>query len=159
MYVHVIYVKQVFLVVSRGYENPPKPTTSRLESAARAFACGILSLLKSKAMANGHIELHHNCWRYIVKGKGIASEHRGHYLYGMNDFGRLPMLPPDWWYFLNEHGEGKKVDFPIKIKITIGWSPKKHVFDGKKLVPGPRFPIEKLSVSFSRLPCNYNNIR
>ena len=34
------------------------------------------------------------------------------------------MLPPDWWYFLNEHGEGKKVDFPMKIKPVLGWSPK-----------------------------------
>ena len=109
-------------------------------------------------MANGHIELDHDCWRYLVKGKGIASEQRGHYLYGINDFSLLLMLPPDWWYFLNEHGEGKKVDFPIKMKVVIGWSPKKHVINGKKILPGPRFPIEKLSVSFSRLPCNNNNL-
>jgi hypothetical protein len=46
----------------------------------------------------------------------------------------------------------------MKIKPVIGWSPKKHVFDGKNIVPGPRFPIEKLSVSFARLPCNKTNL-
>ena len=88
----MMYINPVVFVVSRAYENPPKPSANRLESTARSFACGILSLLKSKAMANGHIELDHDYWRYIVKGKGIASEQRGHYLYGINDFSCLPML-------------------------------------------------------------------
>jgi hypothetical protein len=68
------------------------------------------------------------------------------------------MLPPDWWYYLNQHGESKNVDFPIKIKPVIGWSPRKYVFDWKKTVPGPRFPVEELIVSFPRLPCNVNNL-
>lgn len=68
------------------------------------------------------------------------------------------MLPPGWWYYLNEHGEGKKVDFPMTIKPAIGWSPKKHVLNGKKIVPGPRFPVQKLIVSFARLPCNEKNL-
>lgn len=143
-------------IVSRGYESPPKHSASRLESTARAFACGVLHLLKSKAICNGYINLDLDCWRYITQGKGTPSEHRGYFLFNKNDFGRLPMLPPDWWYCFNQHGEGKKV--PMKIKPVIGWSPKKYVFDGKKVIPGPRFPIEKLSVSFARLPCNEKNL-
>ena len=50
------------------------------------------------------------------------------------------------------------MDFPIKIKAVLGWSPKKFINDGKKVVPGPRFPLERLSVSFARLPCNNRNI-
>ncbi len=96
------------------------------------FACGILCLLRSKAICNGYIELDHDCWCYVIQGKGIPSEHRGHYLYERRDFGRLPILPSDWWYYLNQHGEGKKVDFPIKVKPVIGWSTRKHIFDGKK---------------------------
>ena len=108
-------------------------------------------------MGNGYISVDHDCWRYITHGKGLPSQHRGHYLFEKKDFGRLTMLPSDWWY-LSEHGEGKKVDFPIKIKAVLGWSPKKFVKDGKKVVPGPRFPLERLSVSFARLPCNNRNI-
>ncbi|XP_028405214.1 uncharacterized protein LOC114527709 [Dendronephthya gigantea] len=141
----------------RGYDRPPKPSLSRLESTARAFACGILHLLKSKAMGCGYIDLDLDCWRYITQGKGTPSEHRGHVLYNKSDFSRLPMLPPDWWYYFNQHGEGKKVDFPMKIKPIIGWSSKKYVFNGKKIVPGKRFPIEKISVSFARVPCNEKN--
>ena len=145
-------------VLSRGYERPPTPSASRLESAARAFTCGILSLLKSRALGSGYIEVDHDCWRHITHGKGTPLEHGGHYMYGKDDFCRLPMLPPDWWYYLNEHGEGRKIDFPMKIKATISWSPKKYVLKGNKIVQGPRFPIEKLTVSFARLPCNERNL-
>ena len=109
-------------------------------------------------MGSGYINLDIDCWRYIIKGKGTPSNHKSHYEYGKSDFGRLPMLPPDWWYYFNQHGEGKKIDFPMKIKPVIGWSPKKHIFNGKKIVPGPRFPIEKLIISFAQLPCNEKNL-
>ena len=132
----------------RGSEG----SASRLEIAARSFASGVLHLLKSKAMGNGYISMDHDCLRYITQGKGTSSEHRRYYLFERSDFGRLPMLPSDWWYFLNQHGEGKKVDFPMKIKAALGWSPKKFISDGK------RFPIERLSVCFARLPCNEKNI-
>ncbi len=143
---------------SSGYERPPKPSDCRLESTARAFACGILSMLKSRSLGKGYIELEHDCWRYVTSGKGRPSEHKGHQLLERNDFGRLSMLPSDWWYYFNEHGEGKKVDFPIAVKAVVVWSPKKHILDGKKLVEGPRFPIEKISIYFARLPCNERNL-
>ena len=153
----MMYFNQI-LSVLRGYESPPKPSASELEIAARSFASGVLHLLKSKAMGNGYISMDHDCWRYITQGKGTSSEHRGYYLFERSDNGRLPMLPSDWWYFLNQHGEGKKVDFPMKIKAALDWSPKKFISDGKKVLPGPRFPIERLSVCFARLPCNEKNI-
>ena len=148
-----------YYVVSRGYERPPKCSASRLESTARAFACGVLSLLKSRALSSGYIEIDHDCWRYITQRKGVPSEHGGHYLYSKDDFGHLPILPPDWWYYLNQHGEGKKIDFPMNIKAIVSWSPKKkYICKGGKFEDGPRFPIEKLSVSFARLPCNERNL-
>ena len=115
-------------------------------------------MLKSTSLANGSVEMEHDCWRYITQGKGTPSEHRGYFLYGQHDFGRLPMLPTDWWYFLNQLGEGKKIDFPMKVKAVIAWSPKKHVVSGATLTEAPQFPIEKLSIYFARLPCNQTNL-
>ena len=112
-------------------------------------------MLKSASLVKAcSIEIEHDCWRFISQGKGTPSAHRGYFLYGRHDFGRLPMLPADWWYYLNQHGEGKKIDFPMKIKPVIAWSPKKHVLNGENLIEPKRFPIEKRSISFSRLPCN-----
>ena len=110
-----------------------------MESTARAFACGILSMLKSKSAANAYIEVEHNCWRYVTQGKGKSSEHRGYELFERNDLSRLSMHPSDWWYFLNEHGEGKKVDFPLKVKAVVIWSPKNIFLMERRLWKDPDF--------------------
>ena len=147
-----------YSISTRGYERPPKPTITRLEHATRMFASGISSMLKTKVLGNGLIEIDLDIWRYIVQGKGIPCEHRGHFLNQEKDFNRFHMLPSDWWYYLSEQGEGKKIDFPLKAKAVLLWSPKKHAVRGGKLVETPRFPIEKISISFSRTPCNQENI-
>ena len=144
--------------ICRGYENPPKPSVSRLDQAAKAFCCNILSMLRSKSLATGQIEIDHDVWRYVMRGKGKPSAHRGNFLYEKGDFSRLTMLPSDWWYYCNRHGEGRKIDFPLKAKSVLHWSAKKYIFNGAELVEGPRLPIEKISVSFARLPCNAENV-
>jgi hypothetical protein len=53
-------------IVGRGYENPPKPSVSRLDQAAKAFCCNILSMLRSKSLATGQIEIDHDVWRYVT---------------------------------------------------------------------------------------------
>ena len=115
-------------------------------------------MLKSKAVGSGYINFDHDCWRYLMQGKGKACEHKGHYLYELKDFERFSIVPCHWWYFLNEHGEGRKVSFPMKVKAVVMWSPKKHILNCRKLVEAPRFPLEKLTVTFARLPCNEENI-
>ena len=37
-------------------------------------------------------------------------------LYEKDNFSRLK-LPPYWWYYLNNFGEGRAVDFPIKLTL------------------------------------------
>ena len=126
--------------------------------AASAFVYGVLHLQKSKVMGNGYINLDLDCWHTSPKGKGH------HQSIGaiISMIGVILVAFQCYlltgWYYLNEHGEGKKVDFPMKIKAVIGWSPKKHFFDGNKLVTGSRFPIERLSVYFARLPSNEKNL-
>lgn len=116
-------------------------------------------MLKSKSLAsNGYIEIDHDIWRYVTKGKGIASEHKGHFLYQKEDFSRLSILPSDWWYYFNQHGEGRKINFHLKAKAVLHWSSKKHVLNGAKVEEGSRFPIEKISISFARDPCNEQNL-
>ena len=37
-------------------------------------------------------------------------------LYEKDDFSHLE-LPPYWWYYLNNFGEGRAFDFPIKLTL------------------------------------------
>ena len=50
-------------------------------------------------------------WRYLSKCKGTAD--RRWFLFERQDFERFTCLPNHWHYCINEHGEGKAIDFPV----------------------------------------------
>ena len=68
-------------------------------------------------------------------------------MYSKHDFERFTALSERWWYYLDEHGEGKAVDFPIKTKPLLTWSPAPHIRRAGRLVKAPQFLREKLSVT------------
>lgn len=146
------------LIFNRGYKRPPKPREERLQEAAYHFAGRILSALKNSAISPFYVYIHLDVWRYLTCGKGTASQHRGHVLCSKHDFERFTALPEHWWYYLDEHGEGRAVDFPIKIKPLLTWSPAHHIKRAGRLVKAPRFPIEKLSVTMVKRACNLQNL-
>ena len=78
--------------------------------------------------------------------RGITSEHRGHILLEKADLAKLTCLPSNWWYVANEHGDGVQIDFPMKAKPILSWSPKVFVrsTNGSMHVPAKRFPREKI---------------
>jgi hypothetical protein len=94
----------------------------------------------------------------VTFGKGVPSEHRGHFLFEKNDFNQLKYLPENWWYQLNNDGQGTAVKFPIKIKPILSWSSSCNMKKYGKLVKAPRFPLEKLCITIVRSACNINNI-
>jgi hypothetical protein len=79
-------------------------------------------------------------------------------LYSKNDFGRFKALPDYWWYYLDQHGEGKALDFPIKIKPIVSWSPIQYIVKSGKFVKASRFPVEKLCITIAKRACNIDNI-
>ena len=143
----------------RGYDRRPRQAIiSRLENATRAFVDGFLRTLKSRAQKSSLIEMDLDIWRYVVEGKGERCSHRGHYLYQKRDFSRFCNLPADSWYYLAATGEGTSCRFPIKAKPILAWTPQKYVVDDGKLVKSPRIPVEKISITFARRPCNQTNL-
>lgn len=79
-------------------------------------------------------------------------------MYSVPDLTRLHKLPNNWWYFLNDHGEGQAVKQPLKIKPLLTWTPKKNMLTEGKLVPAPRMPLEKLCVDILRRACDVHNL-
>ena len=73
-------------------------------------------------MAAAVINMDLDVWHYLTSNRGAASEHKGYTLYQNEDFDRFETLPSDQYYRLNEHGEGKGIDFPIKAKPMVSWS-------------------------------------
>jgi hypothetical protein len=109
-------------------------------------------------MAAAVINMDLDVWRYLTSNRGAASEHKGYTLYQKEDFDRFETLPSDWYYCLNEHGEGKGIDFPIKAKPRVSWSPSRYCKMNGKLQKAPRMPIEKVSLHFVRKACGIQNL-
>lgn len=147
------------MFIYRSYENPGKISDERLTESSRHFATGILSGLKSGTNAPIYVLMDLDIWRYVTFRNGIPSEHRAHYLFEKEDFAKLKYLPPHWCYFLNEHGEGLAVDFPIKIKPVLSWSAAHYFKKDKKLCKAPRFPQEKLCTTFVKKSCTLESVK
>ena len=51
-------------------------------------------------------------------------------MFSLKDFNKLS-LPYHWWYILDANGQGKAVDFPVKMKAYLGNSPKHFIVQAK----------------------------
>ena len=75
----------------------------------------------------------------------------------LKDFNRMT-LPHYWWYILDVNGQGKAVDFPLKMKPYLGSSPKHFIVQAGKLTEAPRMPLEMVSLTISRKACSRENL-
>ena len=147
-----------FVHICRNYAFPKNIDDQRLQEASRAFAAGILSALKNQSTSPVYVNLGLDIWRYVTYNEGTASQHRGNFLFEKNDLVRFKYLPSHWWYFFNVHGEGCGIDFPIKVKPVLSWTPAHFVKKVDKLIHAPRIPIEKICITIIRRGYNMDNI-
>lgn len=131
---------------------------SRLETACQEFLHTVQACLKSKSMASCCANIDLDVWQYITYQQGVDAEHKGHKLYEKADFRRFLGLPNDWFYILNQHGEGIAIHFPIKAKVKVSWSPSRFVLRNGKLEVAPRIPLEKVTNKLVKRACNIDNI-
>ena len=151
------YILYIYIYIYRSYSRPLTPSDDVLLESCREFAVGVVSCLKSASFSPIYLPMRLDVWRFVVHQRGKESNHRGHLMLEKNDVSRLKFLPNNWWYFLNENGEGKAVDFPIKVKPVLSWSPLTFELCKGKLCQAPRMPLEKLKYILKR-PCNVNNL-
>ena len=133
----------------RNYDKPPI-VENRLEEACRNFCIGITKALKSLRSTPVHVNLDLDIWRFVTCGKGKASEHRGHHLFERDDLTKFKYLPDDWWYFLNQQGEGVPIDFPLKAKPILSWSSDKYIKRNGQLLKAKKYPVEKVCITVVR---------
>ena len=119
-----------------------------MEEGGRQFFAGILSCLKSKALALIYINFELDLWRYVTYNRGVVSIHKGYKMYRRDELALMESLPKNWWFFLNKHGPGQAVKNPLKIKP----------YQDGKLIEGPRMPLEKLYIDILKRPCDVHNL-
>ena len=84
---------------------------------------------------------------------GVA-EHTGYKLYYKEDVFPYTTLPENLWYYLDLHGEGKAVDFPLKMKPVLSWTLIQYIKEKGKLKKAPHAPVEKLKIHICKRAIN-----
>lgn len=118
-----------------------------------ALACGILEHLKSRSILSTTIPFRHDVFNYFFMDKGTKCNERGCILFEKRDF-VLCCFPNNWDRIIDQIGNGVCIDFPVKIRVFLGWGPKNHTMNGSKILPLPRYRPEKISISFCKAACS-----
>ena len=138
------------LLFCRSFSDP-KPSSERLQEGTEALALGILQHTKAKqghADAPTTIEMRHDVFNYLFKGKGKQSGRRGHQEFEKNDFCRC-RFPDGWDIYIDKLGDGQRVVFPIRARKFLSWGPTTYHLVNGSLAPKPRYYQEKVSICFS----------
>ena len=98
-------------------------------------------------MPPAYVKMHLDIWRWGTRPRGVPSNHRGHVMLEKEGISRFP-LPFHWYYWLDIHGQGMAVDFPLKAKPLLLMSANHYCVSGQDLVQAPRVPTENIAVSF-----------
>ena len=118
----------------------------------------MLTSVKGKSSAPVDVQIDFDVQRYLWGDRGVVSEHPGYKLYSKEDFFRFTTLPESWWYYLDVHGQGKSVDFPLKMKSLLSWTPVQHIKDNGILKQAPQAPLEKVIIHFCKKACDIINL-
>lgn len=79
-------------------------------------------------------------------------------MFTKEDLCRFDTLPNNWWYFLDVHGQGQCIKFPLKIKPILGWTPAHQIVQNGKVISAPRVPQEKLCIHILKRSCDVHNL-
>ena len=129
----------------------PPPSSDRVGFFVEQFSDAVLMRLKSKSL-DPKVTLHmdHDVFRFLVKGKGRQAENfPGSLLLEKEDFSRFNMNQY-WWYNLNNNGQGRAVNFPIRAKHILRWSSKQYVAINGHISLAPQKPVEIVSFFIAR---------
>ena len=149
---------QIIFTVFRNYENPPVADES-LQSASAKFIGAVHSTLSGQRTLPAYTDIKLDTWRHIAYQRGMPSQHRGHTLLQKDDLDKLKYLSCNWWYVANEDGDGVQVDFPIKAKPVLSWSPNAFIKDGSgNMVLAKRFPRGKICINIIRKPVKMDTV-
>lgn len=139
----------------RSY-GKPDVDPKRIQESCDALHVAVQQGLKNSGVdVKVYVPFQLDVWRHLTSNKQSVT---GAYLFEKNDFSSF-ILPLHWYYTLNEHGQGVRVDFPVKIRPFLAkGNSKAYVVDGEgQLQPSPRLYTE-MSVYFVIRACNIGNL-
>lgn len=122
----------------RTFQRPLIPQ-DRLQENIDWLLLAITMKLKSKSRGPTVLHFHHDCYRYLFSNKGGTSKDGKSTMLEKNDFA------PCNFHDLREqcvdkNGDGVRIKFPLKMHLTLGWSPRIYAVQVGTVVIQPRIP-------------------
>jgi hypothetical protein len=90
-------------------------------------------------------------YKSLFQGVGKVAQQKHWTLFESADFHHCK-LPENWNYLLNQHGDGIRMMFPVKMRTFLGRSPNNYEKEGEQMVEIPRQYVEKISLIFIKVP-------
>lgn len=143
-----------FIPKFRTYEKPLKLDSYQLEMAGRNFYHAMLTSVKGKSSAPVDLQIDFDVQRYLWGDRGVYLNTLDTNFYNKEDFLHFTSLPESWWYYLDLHGQDKAVDFPLKMKPLLSWTPVQYIKENGMLKQAPQAPVEKVIIHFCKKACD-----
>lgn len=140
----------IILFYCRTYEKP-NVCSKRLQSHVDFLSHNITLKLKSKSNSSLSFHFNHDCFRFLLGGKGRPTQDGKGVLLDKADFASLN-LPLGWDQCLDKNGDGVAIQYPVRIDPHLSWSAQRLASYNGELVDKPRMPLEKLTIDFVRKP-------
>lgn len=120
---------ETVLTSCRALYDCPQVQPERLQKFSIEFLNEVKQKLKTRSLYPLlTCQCDHDALRLIFKHKGYSSNVRGAIMLEKEDFSRLN-LPRSWHYCLDKSGEGREVDFPIRVKLQLKNSTKHFILN------------------------------
>lgn len=129
------------------------PSAESLSDGRDALHCALHEQLKSISSLPTTVAFRHDVFNFLFRDRGTKSNHREHILLSKQEFDRCH-FPLNWDRLVDSIGDGVKIDFPVKVRLFLSWSPKNHTLEGNSMRLLPRYRPEKLSLSFCKAACS-----
>ncbi|CAB3981177.1 Hypothetical predicted protein [Paramuricea clavata] len=132
------------------YFEKPDPSQDVVLDCVDRLRREILSCLKRKGPQQRiSIDFRHDVYKFLFVGKGKQAEQRGYILFEENDFSKC-RLPKYWNCLFDQHGDGIKINFPVKMRHFLARSRKSFVRKGGRMEV-PCALTEKISLTFVKV--------
>lgn len=67
-------------------------------------------------------------------------------------FGLLDQLPRGWSSWMDKHGQGYEIEFPIRVKKLLKWPPQRYIRAANgELEAGDRIGVEHIELDFLKV--------
>ena len=141
------------IFASCRYFERPCPPKDLVDLCVDRLRIAVMEALRHKGPEQRVVvEFCHEVYKYLFMKKGKNSNvEKSWNMFEEGDFDKC-YFPANWNQIIDEHGDGVKLKFQVKMRSFLSISPRTYQKVGEEMKLVPRAYIEKLSLRFIKIP-------